>query len=173
MKRTTFYGILLLIGMAPGLVLGQLRSDAQPNISKALTKPSGVKGLVGLIGLDPSKFSMQHSYTLSFATAGGQTFNQGLYLNTMQYRISNPLTTYLQIGFLHRPFGNFGQNQFNKGQFFISGAGLKYQPSENFRLQVEFSQRPGSYYYSPYSPYSSFGQSYRHPWQQQKEDNHR
>jgi hypothetical protein len=78
----------------------------------------------------------------------------------MRYQLSNPLAMYLQFGFLHQPFGDLGEKNLNQGsEVFVSGAGLEYQPSENFRLQFEFSQRPSSYY--PYSPYNSYNRFYQ------------
>ncbi len=144
---------VFLFGL-PALSFAQLKSETQPNIAQALTKPTRGQGFLSLIGLNPSRFSMQHSYTLSFGTGGAQ----GLYLNTMRYQLANPLTLHLQVGFAHQAFGGLGYGNPGKGQFFVSGAGLKYEPSQNFRLLFEFSQQPAGYY-SPYSSYSNWRRS--------------
>jgi len=147
-KKFIAAGLLLLI--VPTFAFAQLKEDTKVDMATALTRPNKIQGLVGLIGLDPNKFSMSHSYSLSFVTGGGHSFNQGLYLNTMSYRLFNPLTMYLQLGFAHQPFGQLGEKNLSGGnQFFVSGAGLEYQPSENFKLQLEFRQQP----YSFYNPY--------------------
>jgi hypothetical protein len=93
-------------------------------------------------------------------SAGGHTANQGLYLNTMRYQFSNPLSMYLQVGFQHQPFGNLTGNELagQGNQVFVSGAGVRYEPSSKLRLQVEFSQVPNTYF-SPYR-YNSFGSFY-------------
>jgi hypothetical protein len=158
MKSITTTLILLLL--FPVLAFAQLKQDAQVDMAKALTQPTTkIQGLVGLLGLDPAKFSMSQSYSLSFVTGGGHTYNQGLYLNTMRYQFSNPLSMYLQLGFVHQPFGNLGEENLKQGSdVFVSGAGLEYKPSENFKLQLEFSQQPRSYY--PYYPYRSYHRFY-------------
>jgi len=152
MNRKKLTGLLVCLFLLPSLAFGQLKQDGKINMAQVLTKP---QTLVGLIGLDPSKFSMSHSYSLSFTSFGGQSYNQGLYLNTMMYRLSNPIKMYFQFGVQHQPFG---QNEFqNQSQFFVSGAGFEYKPSDNFKVQFEFSQQPNSFY-SPYYNRSRFNQ---------------
>jgi len=152
MNRKKLTGLLVCLFLLPSLAFGQLKQDGKINMAQVLTKP---QTLVGLIGLDPSKFSMSHSYSLSFTSFGGQSYNQGLYLNTMMYQLSNPIKMYFQFGVQHQPFG---QNEFqNQSQFFVSGAGFEYKPSDNFKVQFEFSQQPNSFY-SPYYNRSRFNQ---------------
>lgn len=155
MKRMNPSLILLLI-LLPTLVFAQLKQDAKVDMAKALTQPTTrIQGIVGLLGLDPTKFSMSQSYSLSFVTGGGHSYNQGLYLNTMRYQFSDPLSMYLQLGFVHQPFGSLGEKNFQQqSEVFVSGAGLEYKPSENVKLQFEFSQQPRSYY--PYYRYNSY-----------------
>ena len=149
---------ILCFLLLPLFVFGQQKKSEKVDMAKALTYPTKLQSMISLIGLDPTKFSMSHSYSLSFNSIGGQSHSQGLYLNTMKYQFSNPLTMYLQIGLLHRPFGTLGQNNLPNNELFLSGAGLEYKPSDNFKVQFEFNQQP--YYYSPYyySPYPRFNQ---------------
>lgn len=146
MKKISLLSVMLLIFSVPSFVFAQLKKDTKVDMAQALTRPSNLQNIVSLIGLNPNKFSMSHSYTLSFSTIGGESISQGLYLNTMQYQLSSPLTMYLQLGFLHQPFGDFGQQDLSHNQFFLSGAGVEYKPSKHLSLQFEFSQRPYSYY---------------------------
>ena len=152
MNRKKLTGLIVCLFVLPTLAFGQLKQDGKINMAQALTKP---QTLVGLIGLDPGKFSMSHSYSLSFTSFGGQSYNQGLYLNTMMYQLSNPIKMYLQFGVQHQPFG---QNEFqSQSKAFVAGAGFEYKPSENFKVQFEFSQQPNSFY-SPYYNRSRFNQ---------------
>ena len=157
MNKKNLTGLIVCLFLLPTLAFGQLKQDGKINMVQALTKP---QTLVGLIGLDPNKFSMSHSYSLSFTSFGGQSYNQGLYLNTMMYQLSNPIKMYFQFGVQHQPFG---QNEFqSQSQAFVSGAGFEYKPSDNFKIQLEFSQQPNSfyspYYNSPYTNRSRFNQ---------------
>ncbi|MFQ5707015.1 MAG: hypothetical protein ACE5HO_06160 [bacterium] len=156
-KKLGFSVLFLLI--VPVLGFGQVRKAGKVEVARALTAPAKAQGILGFIGLDASKFSMSHSYTMSFTSVGGHGFSQGLYLNTMKYQLSNPMSLYLQIGFLSRPFGSFGGKSSFDNQLFISGAGLEYKPSENLKVQFEFSQTPGSIY-SPYYGNSFYRRSH-------------
>lgn len=148
----TRVAIIFLCMLFPALSSAQLKQDTKLDVAKALVQPRP-QGLLSLIGLDPAKFSMNHSYSFVVGSAGGETYNQGLYLNTMRYRLSDPLSMYVQVGFQHQPFANQAA-QFNQNNnLFVSGAGVQYKPDDNFKVQLEFSQRPGlyapPYYQSP------------------------
>lgn len=149
---------IVCVFISPTLLAAQVKKQETLNMAQALTKSAAPGSVLGFLGFNPNRFSMSHSYTLSFANIGGRSFSQGLYLNTMSYQFSNPLTMYLQLGVAHQPFGNLGNEFDPENQVFVSGAGLEYKPSENFKFQVEFSQTPGAYY-SPYAPYR-----YRNPF---------
>ena len=145
MLKRVLYIIVVAILCAPPVAFGQLRHQ-KVNLAQAL-RPGKAKDIVSLLGLDPNKFSMSHSYSLTVGSGG---YSSGLYLNTMQYRFSNPLTLYLQLGIQHHPFGNKFGNTTQQNQMFISGAGLRYKPSENFGLYLEYSNAPASAYYQQY-----------------------
>jgi hypothetical protein len=147
-KKTSILALLVIL--IPVLVRAQLRSDLSSSIFKPsalLQKPGGIFGKL----LDPSKFHMSQSYSISFLTYGKQAINQGLYLNTMSYRFSDPLLAQVQIGYLHQPLGKWGNSGSSNGTLFLSGASLQYQPSERFKMQFDYQSIPSSmvdpYYY--------------------------
>jgi hypothetical protein len=120
--------------------------------------------------LDPNKFSMTHSYSLSFFNVGNQSLNQGLYLNTMTYQFSDPLLMQVAIGYVHQPFGGFQNQDGQNGKMFVQRAMLQYKPSENMTLRIDFQQIPSSMY-SPYGYgygyggyYSPYGSRYVSPF---------
>ena len=103
--------------------------------------------------IDPNKFEMSQSYSLSFLSGGGRTMNQGLYLNTMSYQFSDPLSVQLRFGFLHQPFGQFSnQNEQSPGEFFLQGARLQYQPMKNMTITMDYQVYPAGIQ-SPYYGY--------------------
>lgn len=152
MKKQAIRFTIILFFILPGLSFAQLRQDTQVNMAKALTQPTKIQSIVGLLGLDPAKFSMKQSYTLSFASIGGHSISQGLYLNTIGYQLSDPLSMYVRLGFIHQPFGKLTGDFQTGNQLFISGAGFEYNPSKNLKLQFEYSKTPGYNNYSPYPP---------------------
>jgi hypothetical protein len=101
----------------------------------------------GILGIDMSRFSMSHSYSMSYMSMGRQGVTQGLYLNTMSYQFSIPLTVSLQLGMAHNPFGGVGDNgtaSILQNGMFVSGAQLKYKPTENTTIQFGFQNMPYS-----------------------------
>src|SRR4030042_3511774 len=89
--------VLFLIGTC----LSQESSGlVRENAAGLRLKPSGFLNAL----LDPGKFSMEQSYSVAFASSGARSMNQGLYLNTMKYKFSDPLFAQVRIGYLHQPF---------------------------------------------------------------------
>ena len=86
-------------------------------------------------------------------TMGGHSLMLNSYINTIQYRISDPLSLQLNLGIANMPYNNFGENPgLNDTQFF-GGAELKYRPSQSTSLSVGVNVTP--YYYLGY-PYSRY-----------------
>lgn len=112
--------------------------------------------------------TMNHSYSMTFSSFGGQTQNINAYTNSMRFDISDRLDAQLNVSFLHSPFGNsFLSNESIGSRIIIDSARFDYQLSENAAITVEFSQRP--YRYSPFGRrgygfangfHSSFDQPY-------------
>ena len=133
MKKLAIVAVCLF--SFPLVASAQLR-DQPVDVAKAL-KSASPKNIISLLGLDAQKFSMNHSFSLGFSSLGG---GSALYLNTMQYRFSNPLTLFLQVGIQSRSLGGRSMYGSQRGQMFVSGAGLSYKPSDNFGLYFESSQ---------------------------------
>lgn len=145
--------ILTLVFLLPCFALGQYKVKTRPqDIQSVLRNSAGMgRGLVSLIGLDPSRFRMSQSYQMGYMSMGGQGFSQGLYLNTISYQFSIPLTLSLQWGLANQPFSGVGLSPIMKSGPFISGARLQYQPSQKTTIQLEFRQLP---YSTPYGMYN-------------------
>ena len=162
MKKQILTFVLLAM-LIPCLVSAQLkRQDVPVQIKKELLQP--VDPYLGFSLLDPSRLTMTHSVSMSYFSMGGRGLSQALYLNTMQYQFSNPLSLSVQWGIQNYPYNSFSKDNpaFQNG-FFLSGAELKYQPSNKFEVRFQYSQMPGMY--NPYlcrdrlgfSRYQSFG----------------
>lgn len=152
MNRKIFYAALALALVLPASSFAQLKDQGKPiSFSQLLTQGlSAPKGLAGLLGLNPNRFSMSHSYSLSYLSSGGNGYSQGVYLNTMSYRFSDPLSLSLQWGMMNQPLGSLGASPLYQSGFFFSGANLEYKPSDKFSVGLQISSQPRSNYYSPY-----------------------
>ncbi len=141
MKTLIVWGTLCLL---PTLTLAQLKDQTRPvNISQALRQPLRVgRSAVGLLGLNPDNLNMSQSYEMSLISAGGHSFSQGMYLNTLCYQFSIPLQVSLQWGVAHQPLGSMGASPVFQNGPFLSHARLRYQLKENMTIHLEFQQMP-------------------------------
>lgn len=97
--------------------------------------------------LDPNRLKMRHSYTLTYFSSKKSSESFGLYLNTIQYQISEPLKLTMNLGYLHRPsFWQRSGNSFNN-QGILSDFQLEYKKS-NFHFLLKIGNLPKSY--NPY-----------------------
>lgn len=155
--------LVLLTLILPSLAAAQLKEQTQPVpfsrlLTSTLTKP---QGLAGLFGLNPSRFSMQQSFALSYMSLGGQGYSQGVYLNTMGYRLADNMKVSLQWGLMNQPLGALGVPGVSNNGFFVSGASFDYKPSRNIAFSVQYSTLPTQYY----SPYRYYGGYYNNWWE--------
>jgi hypothetical protein len=160
MKKLTAVFIALLLTVT---AFSQYRNSYTPSSQSAFRQPSAGGLFSGLV--DQSRLSMSQSYSLSYTSSGSNGFMQGMYLNNMRYRLSNPFTLNLQLGFIHTPYNSYSGNGLNSlNAEFVGGANLVYKPSNNVSFSIGVSRMP--YYYSPYSynPYGYFsGDTYYDP----------
>ncbi len=133
-----------LILMAAALFSGALSSYAQSSVltdkddfnSKSLMTPEYRNA--------SPEFSMHQSYSLSFTSGNRGSFSSGLYLNTLSYRLSAPLTLSADVGFYTPIYSTFpGPRQYgpaspaNGSSLIFPRLGLEYHPSENFSMDLD------------------------------------
>ncbi len=149
-----------LIVILGALVLFPISGKAQlktgkPAISfqKLLTYGTNPIGLMSGTLLNSEKFTMRQSYSFMMGRWNGHSINQAMYLNTMLYKFSDPLTLSLQWGYLlNQPFSKLNSFQPNipmQNGLFLSNAKLEYKLGKHSKIQMEFNQYPGGYY-SPF-----------------------
>lgn len=95
---------------------------------------------------------MNHSYSMTFSSMGGQYQNVNAYTNTMHFFFTDDLTGRVDLSLLHSPFGgnSYMNNNAVGTEFIISNAELNYQISDNSNISIQFRQIP-SYGMNPWS----------------------
>jgi len=147
MKRHSFIAFIMILLIA-FTVFGQDLKEEKTIFkpSELVQKPSGFLNTL----IDPAKFEMSHSYSLSYLSSGDQSTNVGLYLNTMTYRFSDPLLMQLRIGYMHQPLGgNHHTLSSQQGTVFLQGAHLLYRPGKNMLISIDYESYP-TMFFSPY-----------------------
>ncbi len=164
MKRLLSATVFAVAALAAALSYAQAPVSVSNNPTGSQTSFTGAPKAGDLVNapsglgwglLDPSRFRMKQSYSLSYMSGSEGSGSMGMYTNTIEYQLFKPLTLHVGLGYLHQPFGSRGANAAGLAVddgFFIPSAGLEYRPSENFLLMVDFRQYP-----SGTSPYSRWG----------------
>jgi hypothetical protein len=114
--------------------------------------------LSGLSFANPSRFSMQQSYSVSAYSSGSGSMSSGLYLNTVSYRISDPLVLSVDMG-VHTPMhstfaGNSGATGAEASSFVLPRIGLDYVPNDRFSMHFQVYNGPDAW--KAYGPYPFF-----------------
>ena len=160
--------LMLLLVMNPAVTEAQFRQEQNsPTVSERIGVPYSPSNSSMVLGfLDPSKLDMQHSYTVSFSSAGGATGSLGLYRNRISYSISPKMEIIADIGYLHQPFTSFGSDGpgvtpgLTNGTLLYGGE-IRYRPTENTYLNIRLGNmpRPSYGYYNRY-PYRGYDSPY-------------
>lgn len=126
------------------VLVAQFKSsvDNQPGVSESILRSGSSESWFGLI--DPSRLSMRHSFSLSYATfGGGRGMSLGMYTNSLYYRISDPLDVQFDVSLMYSPYSSaLGGPQRDFSGIYLTRAQLNYRPSANTLLQIGFQQVP-------------------------------
>jgi len=112
--------------------------------------------------LDPSRFRIHNSYSLSFLSGSGRSASVGMFMSTIEYQLSRPLSLRVGLGYLHQPLGFLKNvNGPDQGRI-LPNVSLDYRPSDKFRFSVDFRTVPSSvdgmwYGWGGTSPYRGGG----------------
>jgi len=151
--RHLFFLILLgfLITIStPQKSQAQYKKDLnKPALSEWMTTPQTSNGLI-LGFLDPARIHMQNSVSMNYLSFGGSSgMMQNVFMNTLNYRISEKMQVTTNLGILSTPIHPFGaDSELNKPKFF-GGAEMRYQMSDHSSFLLRIESNPYQYYYSP------------------------
>lgn len=113
------------------------------------------EGKSGFSLLDPSRFHMTQSYSFMYSSSKYGSQSLGIYLNSIEYQVSDPLKIQLDIGYLHNPGSLVGNdNPYLGDGKILPGISITWKPSDEFFLQFNYREMP-TYYYNPYDRYNS------------------
>ncbi|OQX92886.1 MAG: hypothetical protein B6D58_00670 [candidate division Zixibacteria bacterium 4484_95] len=113
--------------------------------------------------LNPNRFHMSQSYSLWFTSSKSGSHSLAMYLNSIEYQVSDPLKIRVNLGYFHHPgmFLNGNSDFLREGKIFPS-LSINWRPSKNFHFRFDYSQTPYFYsdditgYYNPYKTWEGF-----------------
>lgn len=153
--------IILFILFTSVVSFGQFKGDESKNVDlrPGILSDNPIGSIFSFI--DMSKFSMNHSFGMSYSSFGNNGMALGVYTNKIAYEFNEDLSFQLNTSFVNSPYNTLGEN-FTKSinGVYIDNARINYHPSDKFNISLQFSNRPYGYYngYSRrgYSPFSRF-----------------
>ena len=108
--------------------------------------------------LNPNRFSMHQSYSVNFSTGSFGSASAGLYLNTLSYRLADPLTLTADVGFYTPLYsslamGPSGGGPRNAGfqdprassSLVFPHVGLEYKPTERSSISLHLFNGQDAY----------------------------
>lgn len=160
MKRIILIAGAMLVCGGPMQAQFKEPFKTDPSVSQQMRTGGLLSGL-----LDPSKFTMRHTYSLSYSTfGGGRGVSLGEYTNSMHYDLSDNLNLETDISVTHSPFGTFSDALTRDlTGVRLSRVALNYRPTENTFITFQFRQLPSYGYYPGYG-YFGYGGYSRYGW---------
>ena len=107
MKQLRFI-IVLLLTLSISLSAQSLRQTDLGSSGDAIGE-SRMENKFSLFDL--SRLEMHHSYSVSYFSSGGHGTTIGMYINSIRYRISNPLTLNVSLAWMHQPGNLLSQDR--------------------------------------------------------------
>jgi hypothetical protein len=151
--------ILIFLLTTSVSVFGQFRDNgsSEPRVKDGMVDESS-NYLFGF--LNSENFKMQHSFSLSYSSFGGQGLSLGTYTNSMFYKLMNNLNVQMDVSVLFSPYSSFGKSfQEDISGIYISRASVNYRPFKDMEISIQYRSLP---YYNPY--YGSYNGFYSNPF---------
>jgi hypothetical protein len=154
---TTLVFALLFAGLSTSS-RAQFRSDAAKP-EPALNTLDAMKGGDFFSNLlDPNRFSMHQSVSMSMVSSGFGSYGLSMFTNTFSYKASDNLFLSADVSAVYSPFSSFGkgfQDQMNG--LYLTNARLDWKLGESTFMRLEYVGGPQSYGYNPfYNAYNPF-----------------
>ena len=149
--------LFILFIFTSGLMFGQFKGQAEKplNISGAILSDNPISSLFSFI--DPSKFSMNHSVSMSYSSFGSNGMALGVYTNQIAYQFNDKLNIEIETSLVNTPYNSFGQ-AFTKSinGIYLNKAQINYRPTKDMSFSLRFSNMP----FNSYNRYSNYGYGY-------------
>jgi hypothetical protein len=138
MNKKMKYIIVLITLLSVGF--GQLKSDLSQN-SAIFNNPTSANGSIKAL-FDPSRFSMNHSFSASMISMNKQSISVMSYTNNINFMLRDNLRiqTYLTL-MQPNMISSSAQNPYSNSQLYFDAV-LDYNPTKNTHFQVSFGNYP-------------------------------
>ncbi len=138
MAKKIKYIIALITILSVGM--GQLKSDLSQK-NAIFDNPVGSDNSIMSL-FDPSRFSMNHSFSASMISMNKQSISVMSYTNNMNFMLRDNLRVQTYLTFMQpNMISSNTQNPYSNSQLYFNTV-LDYNPTENTHFQVSFGNYP-------------------------------
>jgi hypothetical protein len=138
MNKKMKYIIVLITILTVGF--GQLKSDLSQN-NAIFNNPTGSDNSIMSL-FDPSRFSMNHSFSASMISMNKQSVSVMSYTNNMNFMLRDNLRLQTYLTFMQpNMISSSTQNPYSNGQLYFDAV-LDYNPTKNTHFQVSLGNYP-------------------------------
>jgi len=144
MRVSVAIGLLCLLSVLTVLPLHAQSSlpTRQPDFDARSLMGSENRSVSGFALMNPNRFSMHQSYSVTASSSRAGTTSSGLYLNTLGYKVSDPLFLYADVGMytpIHSTVAGMRDNAGATGtSLVLPRFGLEYKPSDRWTFNLEW-----------------------------------
>lgn len=130
-------------------------SDTKIDLTSRMIKTPTSSFVLGFI--NPNNLFMNHSFSMSYMSAGGNGLALGVYTNSLYYKISDKMNVLLETSIVNSPYSTLGREAANSiNGIYIRRAEFNYRISKNSSLSIQFSNDP-TRTYSPFGYGNYYG----------------
>lgn len=148
MKFKILSTLLIIIFLSYSPSYSQFKSQVKhPKITNQLRYGYNPGYYLGI--LNPEKFRIQQSYSVSYLLSGGKGMTLGMYSTRLTYIHSSNLLLAVDLGYIYTPFGLPGKASPLESGMFIKGGELLYRPFKNFEINLKYGPSMRMYPFSP------------------------
>ena len=138
MDKKIKYTIALITIISIGF--GQLKSDLSQN-NAMFNNPVSFDGSVMSL-FDPSRFSMNHSFSMSMLSMNSQSIGVASYTNNMNFLLRDNLQLQTYVTFMQpNMISSNTTNPYSNSQLYYDAV-LDYSPTDKTHFQVSFGNYP-------------------------------
>src|SRR5258706_15175099 len=93
--------------------------------------------------LDPTRFSMHQTYSMSFISGGGQSTGLTMFTNTFAYQASDNLSISADLSAVYSPYSTLGSKfQQDINGIYLSSARLDWKLDDHTFMRIEYNGMP-------------------------------
>jgi len=140
MAKITQY--IIIFGLLGSIGFGQLRSDLP---HKNAIPPNNAESNSSIMSLfDPSRFSMNHSFSVGMMNMSNQSMSVASYTNNMNFLLHNNLYLQTNVTFMQPKMLSVGTPNpyLNTNSQIYYDAVLDYTPTDNTHFQISVGNYP-------------------------------